>query len=294
MPTLTKDLVKKIRRIQLQSNRLAQDLLAGAYHSAFKGQGMEFDDVREYQPGDDVRTIDWNVTARMDHPYVKSFKEERELTVLLAVDVSASTLFGSTHESKNELIAEIGAVLAFSAIRNNDKIGLVLFSDKIEKYITPKKGLRHVLRIIRELLIFKPADSKTDINQALQFLNKVQKRTAICFLLSDFMAPVDKRPLALLAKHHDLILLRLTDPWERELPKGYFISARDLETGKEYLVDSSDEKIRNTYKEEGQRSRSHLNSIVNQIGGQLIDLHTDQPYLLELQKFFKVRKMKKI
>ena len=286
--TSPNEVFKKIRRIQIQTTHLANDLLAGAYRSAFKGKGMEFEEVREYQPGDDIRTIDWNVTARMQHPYVKNFREERDITVMLVVDISSSSRFGS-HKLKSELTAEIGAVIAFSAIKNNDRIGLILFSDVVEKYIPPRKGTRHVMRLIRELLLNEPSHRKTNIAVALDFLGSVVAKSGVCFLISDFISPSYAHEVALIAKKHDLITIGITDPYELAFPKVGLISLQDLETGETQIIDSSDETTQETFKKNAaERLRTHQR-LMNKIGAGFIDLRTNQPYMPAIKKFFKIR-----
>ena len=244
---LPPELMQQIRRIQIRTNRAINDLLAGQYESVFKGQGMEFKEVREYVPGDDVRQIDWNVTARTGHPHVKVLAEERELTVMLMVDMSGSGRFGSVNRFKNELAAELCAVLAFAAIRNNDKVGLVIFTEDVELYVPPKKGRQHVLRVIREVLFFEPARSGTNIPAALQYLNRVVTRRAVVFLVSDFMAEDYETPLRIAGRRHDLIAVTVTDPREEVLPDAGLIAVRDTETGRELVVDSSDAEVRRQY-----------------------------------------------
>lgn len=283
-------LYKKIRHIEIQTTQLANDILAGAYRSAFKGRGMEFEEVREYLPGDDVRSIDWNVTARMSHPYVKSFREERDLTVMLLVDVSASTRFGSTDSFKSDLIAEISAVIAFSAIKNNDKIGLILFSNQIEKYIPPAKGTKHVLRLVREVLAYKPQHRGTNLEAALNFLGKIQRRSAVCFLFTDFMCPSNyAHSIALTAKHHDLIALALTDPHEVVFPKFGLVHLTDLESGESVLVDSSNSLFQEQFINQAKVRESLYRSLLVKNGAGLIEIRTDQPYMPPLRKFFKNR-----
>lgn len=286
--TSSAEVFKKIRRIQIQTTHLANDLLAGAYRSAFKGKGMEFEEVREYQPGDDVRTIDWNVTARMRHPYVKNFREERDITVMLVVDISASSRFGS-YKLKSELIAEIGAVIAFSAIKNNDRIGLILFSDVVEKYIPPRKGTRHVMRLIRELLLNEPSHRKTNIAVALDFLGSVVPKSGVCFLISDFISPSYAHEAALTAKKHDFITIGITDPYELAFPKTGLIGLQDLETGETQTIDSSDETTQETFKKNAAERLGTHQRLMNKIGAGFIDLRTNQPYLPAIKKFFKIR-----
>lgn len=289
MPTISQSVYKKIHRIQIISTQLASDVLAGAYRSAFKGIGIEFEEVREYQPGDDVRSIDWNVTARMNHPYIKIFREERELTVLLVVDVSASLRFGSRNRLKSELIAEIGAALAFSAIKNHDKVGLILFSDIIEKYVPPGKGVRHVLRIIRELLVFEPKQRGSDVKQALSFLGNVQRRAGICFLLSDFLCSDYAHEAALIARKHDLISICITDPYENRFPGIPLVALRDLETQQSALLDTSAASLQDQYNKTSVQRIQQNKTLMNKLNAGFIEVRTDKPYMLPLRKFFKLR-----
>lgn len=283
-------LYKKIRRIEIQTTQLANDILAGAYRSAFKGRGMEFEEVRDYQEGDDVRSIDWNVTARMSRPFVKSFREERDLTVMLLIDVSASTRFGSVATFKSDLIAEISALIAFSAIKNNDKIGMILFSEGIEKYVPPAKGSRHVLRLIREILAFQAEGRQTNLEAAFHFLGHVQPRSAVCFLLSDFICPQNyAHQLALTAKRHDLIALVIQDPHETSFPSMGLIHLTDLETGKEMLIDSSSDTFQKHFVANTKEREIFYRSLFIQNGVGLVEIQTDQPYLPALRKFFKKR-----
>jgi uncharacterized protein (DUF58 family) len=289
MPALSQDLFKKIHRIQIQTTHLANDVLAGAYRSAFKGKGMEFEEVREYQQGDDVRSIDWNVTARMDRPYVKNFREERELSVVLAVDVSASTFFGSGEYLKSELIAEIAAVLAFSAIKNQDKVSLLLFSDRVEKYFPPKKGTRHVLRIIRELLTYKPQLRSTNVSEALSFLGKVQVHSSICFLISDFICPDFHHEAALAAARYDLVPIAIVDTAEKTFPKMNLVALTDLETGVSRLIDTSANALQSKLKQTEETRLSTLKKMMEKLGTQLCIIDTGLPYLPQLQKYFMLR-----
>lgn len=287
-------LYKKIHRIEIETTQLANDILAGAYRSAFKGRGMEFEEVREYQPGDDVRSIDWNVTARMNRPYVKSFREERDLTVMLLVDVSASTRFGSTSTFKSDLIAEISAVIAFSAIKNNDKIGIILFSSEVEKYIPPAKGTRHVLRLIREVLAFKPKSPGTNLEAALTFLGHVQRRSAVCFLLTDFICPHNyAHELTLTTKRHDLIALALVDRHEITFPRFGLINLTDLETGQTVLVNSSSPLFQEQFINQAKIRENFYRSLLIKNGAGLVEINTDKPYLPALRKFFKIRARKR-
>ena len=292
MAEIPQELFHKIRRIQYQSMRLANDLFAGAYKSAFRGKGMEFEEVREYLPGDEYRSIDWNVTARMNRPFVKNFREERNLTVILAVDLSASTLFGTGNVSKREMIAEIAAVIAFSAIKNNDRVGLLLFSSEVEKYFPPAKGTRHVLRVIRELLVHQPLHSGTDIGAALSFLGRVQGRSCICFLISDFLSGDFFRAASLIAAKHDLIGLSVSDPFEREMPQLGFASLYDLETKEAKLLDTSSKPLRDQFKAEAQESTAARKKLMQKIGADLVEISTHAPYLPQLRKFFALRKMR--
>jgi len=237
---ISKDILKKIQQIQIHTRRLVSEAFVGEYHSVFKGRGMEFDEVREYQPGDEIRTIDWNVTARMGHPFIKRYVEERELTVMLLVDVSASGNFGSIKHLKNEVATEICAILAFSAIKNNDKVGMIMFTDKIEKFIPPKKGPKHVLRVIRELLCSQPTGKGTNISVALEYLNKINHRRTISFVVSDFIANDYAHALRIANKRHDMIAITIVDPREQELPNVGFVELRDAESGEILLLDTAD------------------------------------------------------
>jgi len=289
MAVITPEIIKKIRRIHIQTTHLAQDLLAGAYRSAFKGKGMEFEEVREYQPGDETRDIDWKVTARMLHPYVKTFREEREITVMLMVDISSSARFGSQGKSKSELIAELGAVIAFSAIKNNDKVGLILFSDRVEKYIPPKKGTRHVLFVIRELLLHKPEGRGTDITAALDFLGNIHHRSCVSFLISDFICADFSKAASLAAKKYDLISIAMTDPYELEFPPLGLIELQDLETENTALVDSQSPRLREHLRNQTSERLGGTKRLMNKIGAGFIALRTDQSYMPPLRKFFRTR-----
>lgn len=292
---IPKDLFKKVRHIQITTSRLATDVFAGQYHSVFKGRGMEFDEVRDYQIGDDVRTIDWNVTARTGRPHVKKFVEERELTVMLLVDASRSCQFGSAHELKSKLAAEIAALLAFSAVRNNDKIGLIVFTDKIEKFIPPRKGLKNVLRVIREVLYFKPQNPATDIAQALDYLNKVAIRRSVAFLISDFFAPQDsvKRALATTNKHHDVIAVTLNDPRETDLPDCGLLALEDAETGATRLIDTTDRHLRDDYHARAVKRLAEREKLFGSIGMDHIAISTDAPYADAMVRFFLKRRKRK-
>lgn len=283
------EVLKKVRLIQIHARRAVNDVLAGEYSSVFKGRGMEFDEVREYVPGDDVRSIDWNVTARMGHPYVKRFVEERELTVLFLVDLSASGAFGSVHALKNEVAAEVCALLAFSAIKNHDKVGLIIFTDQVELYIPPKKGARHVLRVIRELLYFKPRKAKTDIAGALDFAGKVGKKKGVLFLVSDFLGEGYPKPLRILGKRHDVIAVSVTDPREVTMPDVGLIELEDAETGEVVLLDTGSRKVRAQYEREGRGRAAALKVALASSGVDQVEVMTDRDYLRSLLKFFRTR-----
>ena len=289
---LPKEIIKKIRRIQITTNRMVSDVFAGEYQSVFKGRGMEFDEVREYQPGDEVRDIDWNVTARYGRPFIKKFVEEREQTVIFLVDASGSSRFGSRDRFKSELAAELCAVLAFSAIRNKDKVGLIIFTDRIEKFVPPNKGSRHVLRVIREVLYFKPEGKGTDIVLALDYLNRVTRRRTISFLISDFEADGYKKALTIANKRHDMIAVMVKDPREKELPAIGLINLRDAETGEDFLVDTSDAYLRQRYRRQAEKEEEETIKLFRAGGVDHIRVSTDQPYVPELLRFFKQREKK--
>lgn len=290
---IPKELVKKIRYIQIYTSKAVNDVLAGEYHSVFKGQGMEFDEVRAYQPGDDIRTIDWNVTARTGHPYVKRYVEEREITVFFVVDLSASGSFGSTDKLKNEIAAEFCALLAFSAIKNNDKVGLIVFTDEIELFIPPAKGTSHVLRLIRELLYFDPAakrkDAGTNIGLALDYLGRVLHKRGVVFLVSDFLDQDFEKPLGVLARKHDLIAVTVSDPRESSLPDVGLLQLQDAETGKTVLIDTGSREVRQNYEALARKKEDKLHSLFRSIGVDHIQLFTDRDYVLDLVKFFRKR-----
>ena len=283
------ELLKKIRRIEIRSRRLVNSLFLGEYHAVFRGRGIEFSEVREYQPGDEVRTIDWNVTARMGAPYVKKFVEERELTVMLAVDVSASDAFGSAGQSKREVAAEVGALLAFSAIRNNDKVGLVAFSDRIERYVPPKKGPRHVLRVVRELLFLQPQGRRTSIGGAVEFLRRVLGRRSVVFLFSDFQDRGYESGLRVLARRHDLTAIVLSDPREWELPAVGLVELEDAETGAHILVDTSDRRVRTLYAARAAALRDERRRILASMQVDQIELETGVSYVEPLIVYFRRR-----
>ena len=284
-----KRILSKIRRLELKTRGLVDASFAGQYRSVFKGRGMNFEEVREYQPGDEVRTIDWNVTARMGHPHIKKFTEERELTVMLVVDVSASGGYGSVELSKRELAAEVACVIAFSAIRNNDKVGLMLFSDHVELFIPPKKGRIHTLRLIREILFFEPRGRGTVPAQALHYLNRVLTRRAVVFLISDFQAKNFDRELGITARRHDLIALPVSDPWEQSLGDVGIVVLEDAETGEQIEVDMGDAAVRDAYAHLVERRREELDHSFRRKRIDSIPLRTDVDYLPALQTFFRTR-----
>lgn len=286
----TSEILKKVRKIEIKTKGLSSHIFSGEYHSAFKGRGMSFSEVREYMPGDDVRAIDWNVTARLSAPYVKVFEEERELTMMLLVDISRSSVFGSDTISKKALITEIAAVLSFSANTNNDKVGVIFFSDKIEKFIPPKKGKVHVLRIIRELVALEPAaGSGTNIAVALEFLNNVVRQRCIGFLLSDLIAPPYEQALKMAARKHDFVGLQVFDHLDAELPDVGLIAVKDAESGKKVLMDTSDKAMRQQYAFAFKRHQDYCKEVFLKSGAQLLSVRTDQDYIKVLQGFFRGR-----
>lgn len=285
---ITRDLISQVHRLEIKTRRLVNEIFSGQYGSVFRGLGMEFAEVREYVPGDDVRAIDWNVTARTGHPYVKKFVAEREMTVMLLVDGSASLRFDTALKWKSDQAAEVAAVLAFSAIRNNDKVGLCLFSDRVEKFIRPRKGRTHTLRVIRDVLEFAPRRIQTDINEALRYLNRVVKRKAVAFLLSDFYA-VDERLLAITNKRHDLIALQLLDPREETLPKVGLLELSDAETGTRMWVDTRDVAVRKQFQENSLARRQYLKKMLQRHGIDHIVLRTDRSFVQPLVQFFQSR-----
>jgi uncharacterized protein (DUF58 family) len=293
---IPKELAKKIRYIQIYTSKAVNDVLAGEYHSVFKGQGMEFDEVRAYQPGDDIRTIDWNVTARTGHPYVKRYVEEREITVFFLVDLSGSGSFGSNKKLKNEIAAEFCALLAFSAIKNNDKVGLIVFTDTIELFIPPAKGTSHVLRLIRELLYFdsgkKRTRTGTDIGLALDYLGRVLHKRGVVFLVSDFIDQDFEKTLGVLARRHDLIGVTVSDPRESALPDVGLLEIEDAETGAVVLVDTGSREVRNRYEELARQKKEKLGKLFTSTGVDHIEIYTDRDYVLDIVKFFRKR-MKK-
>jgi uncharacterized protein (DUF58 family) len=300
----TREILRKVRQIEIRSNRLVSEALAGSYHSAFKGQGIDFEEVREYQPGDEVRSIDWNVTAKMGTPFVKQYREERELTILLAIDVSESGIFGSSKRSKRERLAELGALLAFSANKNGDKVGLLLFSDQVEKYLPPNKGQKHVLRILREVL-FHPNQSKgTDLNEGLRFINRVMRRRAVVFLLSDFIIPeyiseeesledLFFKELAATRRKHDLVCARIHDPCELEIPNVGLVRLEDAETGEKIIVDTSQATYREEYAQIQRKSREEFGKRLRRRGVDSFEFATDSDYVGTLQEFFRMREVRR-
>lgn len=286
----TSEILKKVRRIEIKTRGLSNHIFAGEYHSAFKGRGMSFSEVREYTPGDDVKVIDWNVTARFSHPYVKVFEEERELTVLLVVDVSASSLFGTKERLKRELITEISAVFSFSAVTNNDKVGVIFFSDKIEKFIPPKKGKSHVLRIIRELVALEPSSvAGTDLRVALDYLNNIQKKRTITVVLSDFISTPYEQSLRLAARKHDLIGIRVYDPADQELPEAGLLEVMDAESQQTRWIDTADKRTRAAYRKHFDAHRQSCHQSFRKCGAVLLDLRTNEDYVKKLQGYFKGR-----
>lgn len=286
---ISQEVMQQIRRIHIRTRRMVNEILAGQYESVFKGQGMEFREVRVYVPGDDIRSIDWNVTARTGEPHVKIMAEERELTVMLMVDMSGSGRFGSVSRLKNELAAELCAVLAFSAIKNNDKVGLIIFTDHIELYVPPQKGSKHVLRVIREVLYFKPRGTGTDIPEAIQYLNRVIRRKAVVFLVSDFMADNFEQPLRIASRKHDLIAITVSDPREWTLPDVGRVAVRDAETGREVLVNTSSSKVRDAYRRRAEIRLKKCQEIFRRNRIDAMHASTDKPYIEEIYRFFKTR-----
>jgi uncharacterized protein (DUF58 family) len=290
---LPTELFKYVKQIHIRTRRLVNDVFAGGYHSAFKGRGMEFAEVREYTPGDDVRTIDWNVTARTGQPYVKQFVEERELTVMLLVDLSASGQFGTVAKLKTEIATELCAVLAMSAITNNDKVGLMLFTDRIERFIPPQKGKYHVLRVIREVLGFRPQHLGTDVGGALEYLHRISRRRSVCFLVSDFLASDYETPLRIAHRRHDIIPVTLTDQREDHLPRLGLVMLQDLETGTHVLVDTSSRAVRQQYQQRREAAVSQRQRLFRALGLDTIDIRTDEPFIDPLMRFFRQRERRR-
>lgn len=287
------DLLEQVRRLEIRTRRMVNELFGGEYHSVFKGRGVEFREVREYSPGDDTRSIDWNVTARMGTPYVKRYEEERELTVLLLADLSASEHFGSAHRMKSAAMAELGALLVFSAISNQDKVGLILFTDEVELYVPPKKGRSHALRVIRELLYHPPRSRRTDLNEALLTLNRVQKRKAVVFLLSDFLASGYESALTVAARRHDLVAIHMVDPREREMPAVGLLRLEDAETGHTALVDTSDPRVRARYQEITRARERGLERLLRRAGCDLVTVDVSRSVVEPLQRFFLKRERRR-
>jgi uncharacterized protein (DUF58 family) len=286
---IPREVLSKVRHIEIITNRLVNEVMAGSYHSVFKGRGMEFDEVREYMPGDDVRTIDWNVTARTGVPYVKRFVEERELTVMLMVDLSGSTDFGTGERLKGELAAEICALLAFSAIRNNDRVGLLIFTDRVEMFIPPKKGKNHVLRVIREVLFFRPENRQTNMPAAIEHITRVLKRKSVVFLISDFFAQNIKRPVSVLNQKHDLIALQIRDPRELEIPPIGFVPFEDPETGEVLFVDTFSAEFRGKFKAAANHMQQEIEQFFKQMRVDHVTIGTDGSYIEPIIALFRRR-----
>lgn len=287
------EILRKVRRIQIITSAMVNDLFAGQYHSAFKGRGMEFEEVREYQPGDDVRTIDWNVTARTGRPFVKHYREERELTVMLVVDVSASQGFGTRGQLKRDLVAELGATLAFSAIRNNDKVGLILLTDRVERFVPARKGTRHVLRVVRELLYHQPTGQGTDVGGALEHLSHVLRRRAVVFVVSDFQCPDFTGPLRVVRHRHDLIPVLVCDEREMQLPALGYVELYDPETGEQLLVDTRSRAVRRRFAELAELRRKTWLSTFRRLRIDTIEVQTGRPFVEPLASFFRRRERRR-
>lgn len=285
----TSELLRKVRKIEIKTRGLSANIFSGQYHSVFKGRGIAFSEVREYQFGDDVRLIDWNVTARFNHPYVKVFEEERELTVILLVDISNSQLFGSASSTKRDLVAEVSAILSFSALQNNDKVGAILFSSEIERFIPPKKGRTHILRIIRDMLDFKPSYSGTNISRALEFLFRSIKKRAIVFIISDFFDDGFEKPLQIVSNKHDTIVFQIIDPREYVIPKVGLVLTQDFETGEYFWFDTNDDKVRSRFAEYNLLRQKKLDTLFNRFKIDAIKIETDRPYLPAMIEFFRKR-----
>ena len=284
-----KEILKKIRRIELRTRRLVNSVFAGQYHSVFKGRGMNFEEVREYAPGDEIRSIDWNVTARMNAPYIKKFTEERELTVMLLVDVSASGMFGSIELSKRELAAEVASILAFSAINNNDKVGLILFTDEVELFIAPKKGRLHTLRLIREMLYFEPRGRRTDLAGALDYMNRVMARRSVVFLISDFMDTGFEKALTVTGRRHDVVAMPVSDPGEGALPDVGIVTLEDAETGEQIDINTSSRSVRSALRVADENRTNALEKLLRTRRIDVVPLSTGEDYLLALRSFFEQR-----
>lgn len=285
----TSELIRKVRKIEIKTRGLSKNIFAGEYHSAFKGRGMTFAEVREYQYGDDIRSIDWNVTARFGHPYIKVFEEERELTVVLLIDVSGSREFGTVSQLKKDIFTEVAATLAFSTIQNNDKIGVIFFSDKVEKFIPPKKGKKHVLHIIRELIDFKPESNQTDIAGALRYFTNAIKKSSTAFIISDFIDTNFERELTIASRKHDVVALQVYDIRETELPNVGLVKLKDAESGERIWIDTSDKRLRTTFKHAWGESQLALQKSFIKSGVDMVSMSTSEDYVRALMKLFKMR-----
>jgi len=286
---IPKEILKKVKRIEITTRGIVNDIFSGEYHSVFRGRGMEFSEVREYQYGDDIRNIDWNVSARMSHPFIKVFEEERELTVMLLVDVSSSGYFGTVEQMKGEIAIELCAVLAFSAIKNNDKVGLIIFTDQIEKFVPPKKGKSHVLRVLRELLYHKPKGTKTDINMVLEYLSKVVRKRSVVFIVSDFISEEYEKALRIANRKHDIIAVSISDPREKEIPKVGFLELEDAESGEIILVDTRDTGLRELYALNSSKEKQDREKMFKAMDVDFIDISTAQSYIEPVIRFFRMR-----
>lgn len=290
---IPREILAKVRRIEISTKRLVNDLFSGEYHSTFKGQGMEFEEVREYQPGDDIRLVDWNVTARTGHPYIKKYREERELSVVLLVDASSSGRFGTRERFKSETAAELCAVLAFSAIKNNDKVSLIIFTDRIEKFVPPKKGRAHVLRLVREVLYFQPQGTGTDIGGALEYLSRVIRRKSVVFVVSDFLSEGFNRPMQIANRRHDLIAMKINDPRETQFTPLGLIELEDTETGELLLVDTSSTAFRREFEARAREDMTTMKRTFQLMNLDFISIQTDRPYVVPLINFFRSRERRR-
>ncbi|MEP0828075.1 MAG: DUF58 domain-containing protein [bacterium] len=288
-----KEIFKKIRRIEIKTRRIVNDLFSGEYHSTFKGRGMEFEEVRQYEPGDDIRLIDWNVTARTGYPFIKKFREERELSVIFLVDMSSSGFFGTKERFKEETSAELCALLAFSAIKNNDKVGMIIFTDRIEKFIPPKKGKAHVLRLIREILYFEPVGKKTDIASALEYFNRVIKKKSVVFLISDFLSEDYLKPLQIANNKHDIIAVKISDPRELKFENVGLIELEDAETGETVIIDTGSAAFRLDFAQKAEADNFSLKRAFRLINTDFIQIVTDQSYIVPLIDFFRMREKRR-
>jgi uncharacterized protein (DUF58 family) len=285
----TAEILKKVRKIEIKTKELSKHLFSGEYSSTFKGRGMSFSEVRNYQYGDDIRNIDWNVTARTGDPYIKVYEEERELTVVFLIDMSKSSFFGTVNQFKSEINTEICATLGFSALNNNDKVGAILFTDQVEKYIPPKKGRQHILRIIRELIYFEPSSQQTDLSEALKYLNNVVKKRSIAFVLSDYVSSAYEDALRVSAKRHDIIGVKVYDDLEEKLPKVGLVRVRDAESGATQLIDTSSKSVRDAYNEHFNKHKEYYTTAFRKAGASTIDINTREDYVKHLLRFFKSR-----